>query len=322
MRWKRTICLGLSLLVIAELGALTYALVDRYLVGRSEAASVTTTETLAWSSSTDSSESSEDATATSYESVDSTGVSYTATDTSYTSGTKSISIGTVTTGSGSDAITYYVADVLLTSGTDLQAGLASGGRGTAATSDIAAACDAIFAVNGDYFGARDDGIIIRNGVIYRDDGVRAGLALYQDGRMEVYDETTVSADELLADGVWNTISFGPGLLVNGVTPDNISTYEVERNPEHPIQGRDPRTGIGIIDANHFVFVVVDGRQSGYSKGVTMEEFTQIFKELGCTTAYNLDGGGSSVMYFMGKVVNSPWEHDGGQRAISDILFVG
>ena len=322
MTWKRTIKVGLGLLVIAELGALTYALVDRYVVGQSEAAAVVTTEALSSTPVTETEAASENSVAASYESVDDNGVPYTATDTSYVSGTTSITITKMTTGSDYDTTTYFVADVQLTSGTDLEAGLAGNGRDTALTSDIAAACDAIFAVNGDYFGARDDGIIIRNGKIYRDDGVRTGLALYKDGHMEVYDETQTSAQELLDNGVWNVISFGPGLVVDGDIPDNVSTYEVERNPEHPIQGRDPRTGIGITDENHFIFIVVDGRQQGYSKGVTMEEFARMFKDLGCASAYNLDGGGSSVMYFMGEVVNNPWGHDGGQRAISDILFVG
>jgi exopolysaccharide biosynthesis protein len=95
---------------------------------------------------------------------------------------------------------------------------------------------------------------------------------------------------------------------------------VENNPKHPIQGRDPRTGIGIVTPNHFIFIVVDGRQQGYSKGVTLDEFAQLFKDQGCVSAYNLDGGGSSTRYFLGKVVNDPAQK-GGERDISDILFV-
>jgi exopolysaccharide biosynthesis protein len=237
-----------------------------------------------------------------------------------TSDAASIKVTQVSTGTGADTITYYVADVSLDSGTALQAGLADNGRSTADTSDLAVANSAVLAINGDFFGARDDGIIIRNGEVYRDAPVRTGLALYEDGSMKVFDETLTSAQELLAQGVWNTYSFGPALLVDGKMPASIGYYEVEQDPVHPIQGRNPRTGIGLIANNHFVFVVVDGRNPGYSKGVTVEEFSQIFKDLGCTTAYNLDGGGSSTMYFKGEVVNSPVDR-GGQRNISDILFV-
>ncbi len=68
-----------------------------------------------------------------------------------------------------------------------------------------------------------------------------------------------------------------------------------------------------------MFVVVDGRQSGYSEGVTLTELADIMVDLGATTAYNLDGGGSSTMYFDGEVINSP--SNGGERATSDILYI-
>jgi exopolysaccharide biosynthesis protein len=271
-------------------------------------------------------------TPTSLESVGTSGVAYTATDTSYADATKSIKITEVSTGSGADKITYYVADIRLVSAKDLQAGLASGGQSVAHTSDIAAANNAIFAINGDSFGAdsRGDGskgIVIRDGVVYRDKPTRPGLAFYTDGTMKVYDETKTSADQLLAQGVWNTYSFGPALLVDGAVPapDDLGAYEVVPNPRYPIQGRNPRTGIVLIDANHFVAIVVDGRNPGHSKGVTLEEFAQMFKHLGCTTAYNLDGGGSATMYFKGKVVNQPKTLTSGQvgeRGVSDILFIG
>ena len=75
----------------------------------------------------------------------------------------------------------------------------------------------------------------------------------------------------------------------------------------------------MIDDNHLVFVVVDGRQEGYSAGVTLTELADILVDLGATTAYNLDGGGSSTMYFNGDVVNQP--SNGGERATSDILYL-
>jgi exopolysaccharide biosynthesis protein len=255
--------------------------------------------------------------------VDDSPGEYTATGTRYVSATKSISISTVSIGSGQNTITYYVADVQLSEGTDLRSAFSNGGFGAKAqdTSTIAAANDAIVAINGDYYSSRDDGIIIRNGVIYRDVPARTGLALYKDGTMEVYAESEVSAEQLLADGVWNTFSFGPALLVDGEIADGLDTYEADPNARHPIQGTNPRTGIGVVEANHFVFVVVDGRSPGYSRGVTLEEFAQIFEDLGCTTAYNLDGGGSSTLYFRGSVVNDPSQKNG-ERSVSDILFIG
>nr|WP_258168848.1 phosphodiester glycosidase family protein [Paenibacillus sp. AR247] len=70
-----------------------------------------------------------------------------------------------------------------------------------------------------------------------------------------------------------------------------------------------------------MFVVVDGRQQNYSRGMTLNEFANLFEDLGATEAYNLDGGGSSTMYFMGRVVNSPGGK-GQERGVSDIIYVG
>jgi exopolysaccharide biosynthesis protein len=248
--------------------------------------------------------------------------SYQATNTSYTSATKTITIKKVTTGTGDDTITYYVADVQLSDSLNLRSAFSSGTYGgkTEDTSAVAEANNAVVAINGDFYSSRSDGIMIRNGVIYRDVPTRQGLAINKDGTMKAYDETTTTAEQLLADGVWNTYSFGPGLLTDGQVASGLDTYEPVANERHPIQGTNPRTGIGIIEANHFVFVVVDGRSPGYSRGVTLAEFAQIFQSLGCSTAYNLDGGGSSTLYFMGNVVNQPAQQSG-QRAISDILYV-
>lgn len=246
------------------------------------------------------------------------------TDTSYTSGDTGVTISTVTTGSGDDTVTYYVADVVLDDATTLKSAFAEDTYGeniTENTSAIAADHNAIFAINGDYYGFRDTGIVIRNGVVYRDEGARQGLAFYKDGTVKVYDETTTTADQLIADGVWNTLSFGPSLLDSGEIASGIEDVEVDTNfGNHSIQGEQPRTAVGVIDSNHLVFVVVDGRSPGYSAGVTMTGLAQIMKDLGATTAYNIDGGGSSTMYFNGSLVNNPLGENK-ERGTSDILYI-
>jgi exopolysaccharide biosynthesis protein len=245
-------------------------------------------------------------------------------DWNYLSSAVSISIKEVTTGSGDDTVTYFVADVVLSDATQLENAFADNqfGRNIIAyTSQIAEENGAIFAINGDYYGFRSDGIVIRNGVIFRDVPARIGLAFYLDGSMKIYDETQTNAQELLESGVWNTLSFGPALIENNSIVSDLTDIEVDSNfGNHSIQGNQPRTGIGIIDANHFVFIVVDGRSTGYSRGVTLTEFANIFKELGCSDAYNIDGGGSSTMYFMGRVVNNPLGKNK-ERGTSDILFI-
>ena len=246
------------------------------------------------------------------------------TSTSYSSDTAKITVSKHVAGTGADTVTYYVADVVVSDATILRSAFANDEFGTniiATTSEIADQANAVLAINGDYYGFRTTGIVIRNGVIFRDSGARQGLAIYQDGTMRLYDETTTTAAQLVKEGVWNTLSFGPGLVTDGKVISGIDQVEIDTNfGNHSVQGQQPRSGIGMISANHFVFVAVDGRSSGYSRGVTMTEFANIFTELGAQVAYNLDGGGSTTMVFNGALVNNPLGK-GTERGTSDIIYV-
>lgn len=245
------------------------------------------------------------------------------TDDSWSADGTTISVKMLSTGTGDATVTYYVADLVLSDATVLRSAFAGDAFGTNIvdeTSAIAEQNGAIFAINGDYYGFRETGMVIRNGVVYRDSGAREGLAFYQDGRVELYDETTTDAATLVDAGVWNTLSFGPALVADGEVQSGIDDVEVDTNfGNHSIQGDQPRTAIGVIDDNHLVLVVVDGREAGYSVGADMTELATLMKSLGAVTAYNLDGGGSSTMFFNGEVVNQP--SNGGERGTSDILYV-
>jgi exopolysaccharide biosynthesis protein len=248
----------------------------------------------------------------------------TATGDRWTADGTTVKVSKVESGTGSDKVTYFVADLTLTDATVLRSAFANNEFGeniVENTSSIAADNDAVFAVNGDYYGFRDSGIVIRNGAVFRSTGAREGLAFYQDGSVRLYDETATTATRLVADGVWNTLSFGPALVRGGTVVDGIDQVEIDTNfGNHSIQGEQPRTAIGAVGPNHLVVVVVDGRDTGYSRGVTLPELAEIMRGLGARTAYNLDGGGSSTLYFQGDVVNRP--SNGGERGTSDILYVG
>ncbi len=297
----RTTLLSVGLATLLVVGSGTAWAVDRFLIPHVEIADVAAYEA---------------------ENAPATETSATS-DAAETAGESTVTVSQVVTGTGDDTVTYYVADVTLTDATALRSAFANNQFGeniTELTSQIAAENDAVFAVNGDYYGFRDTGIVIRNGVVYRDAPGREGLVFYTDGTVEIYDETTTSADELIADGAWNTLSFGPTIVADGAVVDGIDEVEIDTNVgNHSIQGSHPRTAVGVIDENHLVFVVVDGRDEGYSRGATMTELADIMLSLGATTAYNLDGGGSSTMYVDGEVINQP--SNGGERATSDILYV-
>ena len=244
--------------------------------------------------------------------------------TGYASSTATISIDTVVTGSGNDKVTVYVADVQVSDATIIRAAFAEDTFGTnviAKTSDIAAQASAVLAINGDYYGFRDTGIVIRNGVAYRDAGTRQGLLLRTDGTLSLYDETSTSADELLAKGAWQTWSFGPGLVNGGAIVEGIDDVEIDTNVgNHSVQGNQPRTAIGMIAANHFLFAAVDGRSAGYSRGMTMTELAQLLLNRGVQVGYNLDGGGSTTMVLDGDLINDPLGRDR-ERGTSDIIYV-
>jgi hypothetical protein len=160
----------------------------------------------------------------------------------------------------------FVADVTLGVATVLRTAFANDEFGeniVENTSSSAARNNAVFAVDGDHYGFRDSGMGIRNGTVYRSDGARDGLAFYEDGHVELYDETATTAEALLAAGVWNTLSFGPALVREGEVVDGIDQIEIDTNfGNHSIQGEQPRTAVGVIGANYLVLVVVDGRDTG------------------------------------------------------------
>jgi exopolysaccharide biosynthesis protein len=160
-------------------------------------------------------------------------------------------------------------------------------------------------------------------VAYRDEGARQGLTFYRDGTVDLYDETTTTtnAQELLDAGEWNTLSLGPAIVEDGQVVDGIDSVEIDSNVgNHSIQGDQPRTSVGVIDANHLVLVVVGGRSTGYSEGVDLTELAEIFVGLGAATAYNLEGGGSSTMYFDDSLVSNPLGKNK-ERGTSDITYI-
>ena len=242
------------------------------------------------------------------------------TDTSYSDGNISVNLTEKTV----NETQVYVADINLSSSDYLKTALAQNSYGTnvtAKTSVTAAENNAILAVNGDYYGANSSGYVIRNGVVYRDsvreDASNGDLAIYKDGSFKIIYEDQVSADQLVQDGVVNLLAFGPSLVENG-------EISVDTNTEvGQAMSSNPRTAIGIIDENHYIIIVSDGRTSE-SKGLSLYQMAEVMKYYGVKTAYNLDGGGSSTLYFNGQVINKPTT--GGskisERAVSDIVYIG
>jgi len=218
-----------------------------------------------------------------------------------------------------NGVVYYVADVVVTSAELLKTALAEDTYGkniTAATSEIAESHDAIFAVNGDYYGFREEGYVLRNGTLLRNEanGLETeALVIDENGNFSIVYESEITAEALKDQGAWQILSFGPALVIDGET--------VLRNTKNGSKD-NPRTAIGQIEEGHYLFVVVDGR-SATSEGVTLEELANIMLKYGCETAYNLDGGGTATMWFNGSVINNPTDgKNDGERNVSDIVYIG
>lgn len=218
--------------------------------------------------------------------------------------------------------TIHVADITLSSAEYLKTALAKGSYGrnvTEKTSEMAEDVNAILAINGDYYGAQESGYVIRDGVIYRDtkESGQEDLIIYEDGTMEIISEDDVTAEELLQKGAKEVLSFGPALVEN-------SEVSVTENDEvGKAMASNPRTAIGVIDDLHYVFVVADGRTTE-SAGLSLLELAEFMTSLGVKTAYNLDGGGSSTMYFNGEILNNPTTNGKNieERSVSDIVYIG
>lgn len=74
----------------------------------------------------------------------------------------------------------------------------------------------------------------------------------------------------------------------------------------------------MISPLHYVIVVLDGRKNGYSEGFFLQTLQQLFVNLGVQTAFNLDGGGSSEVWFQGEILNRP--AGGHERKLSDCIW--
>lgn len=225
-------------------------------------------------------------------------------------------------------VKIFIADVVLRDSRFLFTAFAHnkfGSNVVEAFDKISSNNKAILSIPGDYYNwaSRSKGKLIRNGTIYRDVAWGEMMAFYTNGDMKTYNEKDVDLQQLKNDGVFQSFSYGPSLVKNGQLVTDFSFYEIATHvlgaDRNSIRSENPRTGVGMISPNHFLFVVVDGRQAGWSDGMTLDEFAKVFYDRGCTEAYNLDGGASAAMYFMGKVINRPSE--GASRILADIIYL-
>ncbi len=214
-------------------------------------------------------------------------------------------------------LVYFVADVHIRGIENLRGAFAqgkfpeTGSGGNKLIFEMARENDAIFAINCDYCEIRDNGVTYRNGVMYREKGRGEIGVLYKNGVMDVLTDSQYRAlSQQQKAEIWQTTAFGPGLVKDSEAVTKF-TGSVEKELH-------PRSAIGYYEPGHYCFVLIEGRQPGYSDGMTCAELAQLMRALGCSEAFNMDGGSSSEIAFGGRRYNRPaWNG----RPSSDILYL-
>lgn len=241
------------------------------------------------------------------------------TEDSYRSANVSIEMTKVVTGTESKPITYYLADIYIKDIQSFRTAVAldykdqnEGDRkNVMSTLQLSQITNALVAISGDNF-AYHQSIAVRNGVEWENKLPVFGdiCVLYYDGTMETYPQTIKRADveAIYAKEPYQIWTFGPQLLVDGQVPGSFANGKA-----------NPLSAIGYYEPGHYCFILVDGRQKGYSWGMTYTDLAQVFYDLGCKSAFNLDGGDTAVLTYMGEWRSQP--EAASPRETSDILYI-
>lgn len=212
-----------------------------------------------------------------------------------------------------DGIIYYVADVYVCDLKYLRSAFANGkfNGGFQKIEDIAGDVNAVVALSGDHYAGRWEGIVVRNGELLRENRFADICVLLSDGTMVTMTNAELDMDNLKASAPYQVWSFGPELLDDeGKAMTTFNSTVIPANP---------RAAIGYVEPGHYYLVEVEGSRSGAwsgSRGMTMQELSQLFESLGCKSAYNLDGGRSVGMAWMGERISFDYN-----RTIPDIIYV-
>lgn len=222
-----------------------------------------------------------------------------------------------------DGMTYFVCDIQISDVSQLRSAFAGDDFNSGiyeASSDIARRYDPVLAINADFCRYHHNGVIIRNGELLRKQNISKHHLLIVDENGDFSALTDRSgkqglvANDLMSKNTWQTFEFGPVLVQDGEAATLPKSFYVNCNEGY----YNPRTAIGQLGPLHYIVIVVEGRREGYSTGCSIPQLQRLFLEEGAQFAFNLDGGGSTTLYFLGDVVNMP--SGGKERSVSDIIM--
>ena len=219
-------------------------------------------------------------------------------------------------------LVYYIADIYVSDLKYLRTASANGGGegnfsgGLATAGAISGRVNALASICGDHYYGRREGLVVRNGVLYRDTNFEDVCVIFSDGRMETMTDEELDIEAIKAANPWQVWSFGPGLLDAEGRAKNFADRQSNALGIFP---RNPRCAIGYYEPGHYCLVEIEGNRAGCfigSWGLDLNEMGQLFEKLGCKSAYNFDGGRSAAICWMGEQISVNYG-----RTISDIVFV-
>ena len=190
---------------------------------------------------------------------------------------------------------------------------------TAPTTAIAQRVHAVLAINGDYcrYQATRGGYMIRQGEMYINKPIKGRDVLVIAGNGDFYIEREITEETLAKygelGGIVNSFNFGPGLLIDGEKCDRFkSVYNMAED-------KAARACICQVERGRleYLCVVSEGTDDSKGGGLTLEEFTDYVATLGVQNAYNLDGGNSSALIYLGEKINA--KGNPRHRPLSDIF---
>ncbi|MEA4915557.1 MAG: phosphodiester glycosidase family protein [Christensenella sp.] len=214
-------------------------------------------------------------------------------------------------------VAYYVAHIYERDVDSYRSGFGSArlnGRDTADACVMARRYRAVLGMTGDNLLHSDynRGMMMRDGRIFRAMTQASVMTLTEDFSMRIYNAKDNAMLNEIDAGIQDTFAFGPPLILNGVLCEKVDDDRVGRI--------NPRAGLGMVEPGHFVAIVVDGRLPHYSHGMLLSDYAKLFLDEGCVMAYNLDGGASATMVFMGEYINKRAENH--YRSVPDQLLWG
>ncbi len=229
-------------------------------------------------------------------------------------------------------VIYYIADVKFSEPNRLEHFFADPnnvGKSFKYAENIARDNKIVFGINDDQVGHRiynhkTVGHVIHKGTIIGNQTYKSKvrslpnldcMAIADDGTMSVYAFNEHTAEEYLAMGYNMVSSFGPYVIRDGA----INPY-LDKN--YTLQ--EARTVIGMIDKNHYVVFTCEGRRKGISLGASLKWVGEKLLERGVTQAFNLDGGGTTSLLFMGVKLNyfNPSGMVKKDRALNGVFGIG